>query len=675
MGNETDETPVLKNLLKDVPTSVQAAGSTEGWTLDPLLDDPELHFERLSAQKKNYLAHYDLDIDPFDERLDEGLFYPGGKRQQILDQLLHLSRFSTSLLLVTGATGVGKTTLKNSYLNCIAGDDTEVATVQASPLMSSDRLLIEISQGLKLVLPSGGTTELKLVTLLIQRIKEKHAIPRGVIVVIDDAQDLSESAISVLADLVFGCSTSDTGSLHIALFGDQSLVPRMNSPMWKDMLVHQVELKNFTFNETSEYLNYRLETAGFVGNSPFCFEQVENIYMYAQGNPRKILNAARDELQVNGAPKDVKRHRWPWLHFGVAAALGLSLLILYFIRDDKLPIAIDVLGDDNTSIGDVIAPSTMQVFDKNSTDKNSTDKNIAPGSAMIGRETSPLKSPLPKTQLEERLAQVEAKLNGRPSSVPPTAAPESTEEQSLQQQALEEQSLASQLEVRSEERLEQQTQERSAKARLTAEPPSEAQLAEDPLPTEAPTEDKNIETSAMRSTVSDSALRAVKTDLAKNAELRSQDDPQEPELPAPELQERHSQKPIPQKLEQQKTHADGTLRKTEPAATPNEKRLNSGERVLLATDRDHFTLQLLGSHSIDRITNFIAQQKNPERFYYFSSNHMGKRWYVVVYNRFSSKQQAYAGIGELPPNLQQQKPWVRSVAGIQLDIKKYYDLQ
>ena len=159
-------------------------------------------------------------------------------------------------------------------------------------------------------------------------------------------------------------------------------------------------------------------------------------------------------------------------------------------------------------------------------------------------------------------------------------------------------------------------------------------------------------------------MREVKKDLSRNTEQ----DPSE--LSANEA----TPTELPTNTTRaQKIQAELAPKKTAPL-TP-EKRLNSGERVLLAADKDNYTLQLMGSHNINRITNFIAQQKNPERFYYFSSNHMGKRWYVVVYNSFRSKQQAQLGISELPPNLQDQKPWVRSIAGIQLDIKKYYDIQ
>ena len=63
--------------------------------------------EQGAAMDPVILEALGLSRDPFDNRGIEGLFYPGAGRQECVDQLLHLLRFSNQVLLVSGLEGQG----------------------------------------------------------------------------------------------------------------------------------------------------------------------------------------------------------------------------------------------------------------------------------------------------------------------------------------------------------------------------------------------------------------------------------------------------------------------------------------------------------------------------------------------------------------------------------------
>jgi len=77
-----------------------------------------------------------------------------------------------------------------------------------------------------------------------------------------------------------------------------------------------------------------------------------------------------------------------------------------------------------------------------------------------------------------------------------------------------------------------------------------------------------------------------------------------------------------------------------------------------------YTLQLMGSYSLEGIEAFINSTAEPERFAYFVTRRGSAIWYVLTAGRYASRDAAVAAINALPPSLADTKPWARSVASI-----------
>jgi DamX protein len=90
----------------------------------------------------------------------------------------------------------------------------------------------------------------------------------------------------------------------------------------------------------------------------------------------------------------------------------------------------------------------------------------------------------------------------------------------------------------------------------------------------------------------------------------------------------------------------------------------------LSQNPNRYTLQLLGTHNINAVKDFIRDQGSVDAFGYFKALHNGKDWYVVVYGTYRNRSEAIAASESLPKDIRDLNPWARSARGIQDDIKK-----
>ena len=110
------------------------------------------------------------------------------------------------------------------------------------------------------------------------------------------------------------------------------------------------------------------------------------------------------------------------------------------------------------------------------------------------------------------------------------------------------------------------------------------------------------------------------------------------------------------------------VEKTAPVTTAS----SFAERLLQASPRS-YAVQLLASHSEASIIEFIAQLGGDHPAGYFETRYQNKPWFVGVLAPFDDRDEATGIISSLPAKLRSNDPWVRSVAGIQTDLRKLLD--
>lgn len=274
----------------------------------------------------SFLNHYGFSHDPFATRVPGFKFFPA-QRKPVLGQLHHLARYSQLLLVVTGPEGSGKTLVRQALV--ASSNKQSVQSVVISPQETTDSSIVlqQIAQAL-------GSPSADFESLMAQII-QLALTGQEVYLLVDDAERLTGAAVETLLRLAQG---NPEGRPHVFLFGEHSLVARLEALVESEERFHVIALQPYEEDETREYLALRLEGAG---SSLDCFseEQIARIHENSGGWPGAINQMAREELvdamqHSKGARKSAG---WsfplPMKHLLALAAVLCVVVIAFLMRD------------------------------------------------------------------------------------------------------------------------------------------------------------------------------------------------------------------------------------------------------------------------------------------------------------------------------------------------------
>lgn len=230
-----------------------------------------------------FLGHYQFSHDPFAARVPGFKFFPA-QRKPVLGQLHHLARYSQLLLVVSGPEGSGKTLLRQALVASTNKQAVHNLVVSARGAADPAALLKLIAQGL-------GATQATAAAIL-ARVGQLALTGQEVYLLVDDAEESADATLEALLALAAG---NEQGRPHVFLFGESSLLPRLESLAEGEERFHAIELQPYTEEETRDYLAQRLEGAGQSG-ALLSGEQVADIHLQAAGWPGGINLVARDTL-------------------------------------------------------------------------------------------------------------------------------------------------------------------------------------------------------------------------------------------------------------------------------------------------------------------------------------------------------------------------------------------
>jgi len=279
--------------------------------------------DHTEASGDDWYLNYGLDRDPFAEGGVQGLFYPGGARQETVEQLQHLARFADSVLLVTGAAGSGKSaTLRHFVAQCAS--DVRYCVIEAALLDGAEQLVRRILGGFGIAAEGAPDLQHDLQRLeLFGAMCHRDAI--RIWLVIDDAQDLHETVMAMLPQLLQRMA----GSMRLICFAQ---------PQWRQLLldrlsdassVHVMELEPLDRGETYAYIHYRLKTAGLEAEPPLNAQEFERIHQQSAGLPGRINALTRQVLVDAVGVVQQPLSGLPIWHFAAIAATLAVLAALY----------------------------------------------------------------------------------------------------------------------------------------------------------------------------------------------------------------------------------------------------------------------------------------------------------------------------------------------------------
>ena len=369
-----------------------------------LFDDRDEHKDdQLLA---DYRQRYGLSEDPFAHDFSFPLFTGVGRRE-LLDQLLHLCQFSNSLLVVLGDYGVGKTRIAHAFMDSLSDQD-QICFLSLRTGQTLEQILLAINQTFGIQTGDVPSTENLLGALEAFIAEEAVSEDDGLaVVVLDNAHLLDDQSISVLTALLNNFPQQNR--LHFALFGEPSLMRRLERLSPENLLCNDFNLPPFTLQETVDYLNFRMEMADYLGPEIFTEAKVESWWRQAQGQLTVLHGLAEEHLLESVTPVRAPSKRpLPVVHI-----VAISLLIA------MVGVAFLYMGDDE--------PSPVATVVGNNLAVNSAPASVAtsaPTSAMELTSTQtpvqPLMQSLPQPQSSYQSAQVQPQLQ-QPATPEPAA--------------------------------------------------------------------------------------------------------------------------------------------------------------------------------------------------------------------------------------------------------------
>ena len=235
-----------------------------------------------------YWQGYGLNRDPF-EGISHDSYYPVAQWEKHLDLMHHLIHYSNVLLSVTACRGCGKSTLLQQFLQQIADDGRQVHSVQGQSQITPEMLVTVLADAFNLSTDVSSNT----LQTLERQVEEIQLLNEPCLLVFEDAEQLSDTCLTVLLELIQLQSESQM-RLHMVLVGDVSLQSRLESVAELNDLhdtVYHIVIEPLTQQQVQQYLEQRFRAAGLVDRLPLQENQLNRIWHMSQGIPGRINEA------------------------------------------------------------------------------------------------------------------------------------------------------------------------------------------------------------------------------------------------------------------------------------------------------------------------------------------------------------------------------------------------
>lgn len=253
----------------------------------------------------DFVAAYGMRENPFADCVHPGFFYRTDAHAEAFRSMMLAADFNTSLGLVTGPSGTGKTLVSQLLLQQFDGPRFRVILVLVTPGISKTGLLREILAELGLALPVGIARVQDLVRMLSNHIIELHEQGRRLVIIVDEAHLLSADCLHVVRT-ISNIEIPERKLCTVLLFGESRLDERLEHPSYESLrnrIYLRAQLHPLTAADTAQYVKYRLMTAGRLTDL-FTPAALDALHAQSRGIPRSLNKLAMLTL-IEGAA----RHR------------------------------------------------------------------------------------------------------------------------------------------------------------------------------------------------------------------------------------------------------------------------------------------------------------------------------------------------------------------------------
>ena len=245
-----------------------------------------------------YLGFYGLKKQPFHITPDPEFLYLSPSHKEALAAIIYGIQERKGFVTITGAVGVGKTTILRSYLDSAKTKRLKIIYIFNAKL-TFEGLLKTIYRELNLPIESDDTVEMvnRLYEVLIEEYKQENTV----VLVVDEAQNMPVDTLESLR-MISNLDTSKDKLIQIVLVGQPEFEAELSLDrlrQLKQRLAIRSTILPLTKEESLEYIKFRLQKAGSPSTLVFSAPALKEIIKKSAGIPR-LLNVLCDNALITG---------------------------------------------------------------------------------------------------------------------------------------------------------------------------------------------------------------------------------------------------------------------------------------------------------------------------------------------------------------------------------------
>lgn len=251
-----------------------------------------------------YAAYFGLKENPFKLTPEPRYLFLSEYHRDALNCLIYGIEEKKGFILVTGGIGTGKTTICRSLLTSL-GDSVETALIFNTAISELD-LLETMMTEYGISVPGGQRSKKIYVDALNEFLLRKFAAGKNVVLLIDEAQNLSHGVLEQVR-MLSNLETEREKLIQIVLIGQPELNNALMLPALRQLnerITVRHELRPLSPRDVRGYIEYRLQVAGGPGSIRFTSGAFGLVYGFTEGIPRRI-NAVCDRALLIAYTKGV----------------------------------------------------------------------------------------------------------------------------------------------------------------------------------------------------------------------------------------------------------------------------------------------------------------------------------------------------------------------------------
>jgi general secretion pathway protein A len=253
-----------------------------------------------------YTSFFGLSEKPFAITPDPRYLYLSERHAEALAHLLYGINESGGFIQLTGEVGTGKTTVVRTLLSRVP-HHADVAVI-LNPRITPVEFLLTICEELGLGIAEADRDSVKqMVDALNRRLLSAHAEGRRIIVLVDEAQNLSIDVLEQVR-LLTNLETPTQKLLQIILIGQpelRELLDRTDLRQLAQRITGRYHLKPLSREETKGYVRHRLRVAGAT-EEIFTPAALVELHRLSQGIPR-VINVACDRALLGAYTQETRK--------------------------------------------------------------------------------------------------------------------------------------------------------------------------------------------------------------------------------------------------------------------------------------------------------------------------------------------------------------------------------